>query len=51
MASRIKATPQEEKTPEKDVSETAPDSPVLDLSNAARQEAHPFRQEARLRDP
>ena len=35
MASRIKATPQEEKTPEKDVSEAAPDSPVLDLSNAA----------------
>jgi RNA polymerase primary sigma factor len=35
MASRIKATPREEKTPEKDVSETAPDSPVLDLSNAA----------------
>jgi RNA polymerase primary sigma factor len=35
MASSIKATPQEEKTPEKDVSETAPDSPVLDLSNAA----------------
>ena len=34
MASRIKATPQEEKTPEKDVPETAPDSPVLDLSNA-----------------
>jgi Sigma-70 factor, region 1.1/Sigma-70 factor, region 1.2 len=35
MASRIKAPPREEKTPEKDVSETAPDSPVLDLSNAA----------------
>ena len=35
MASGIKATPQEEKTPEKDVSQIAPDSPVLDLSNAA----------------
>ena len=35
MASSIKATPQEEKTPEKDISETAPDSPLLDLSNAA----------------
>src|SRR5262245_16156218 len=35
MASSIKATPQEEETPEKDVSETAPDSPLLDLSNAA----------------
>jgi RNA polymerase primary sigma factor len=35
MASSIKATPQEEGTPEKAVSETAPDSPLLDLSNAA----------------
>src|SRR5262249_45147642 len=35
MASSIKATPQAEETPEKDVSETAPDSPLLDLSNAA----------------
>src|SRR5262249_40013167 len=35
MASSIKATPQEGETPEKDVSETAPDSPLLDLSNAA----------------
>jgi RNA polymerase primary sigma factor len=35
MASSIKATPQAEETPEKVVSETAPDSPVLDLSNAA----------------
>jgi RNA polymerase primary sigma factor len=35
MASSIKATPQEEKTPEKDVPETAPDSPLLDLSDAA----------------
>src|SRR5262249_55065142 len=35
MASRIKATPQEAKTPEKDVSETAPDRPMHDLSNAA----------------
>src|SRR6516225_2571008 len=35
MASSIKATPQAEEPPEKDVSETAPDSPLLDLSNAA----------------
>ena len=35
MASSIKATPQEKETPEKDVSETAPDGPLLDLSNAA----------------
>jgi RNA polymerase primary sigma factor len=35
MASSIKATPQATETPEKDVSETAPDSPLLDLSNAA----------------
>src|SRR6516225_1328619 len=35
MASSIKATPQAKETPEKDVSETAPDSPLLDLSNAA----------------
>src|SRR5262245_47049168 len=35
MASSIKATPQAEETPEKAVSETAPDSPLLDLSNAA----------------
>src|SRR5215471_4788080 len=34
MASSIKATPQAEETPEKDVSETAPDSPLLDLSDA-----------------
>src|SRR5262249_61368057 len=34
MASSIKATPQAEETPEKDVSETAPGSPLLDLSNA-----------------
>src|SRR5215471_1956522 len=34
MASSIKARPQAEDTPEKDVSETAPDSPLLDLSNA-----------------
>src|SRR5262249_24926711 len=34
MASSIKSTPQAEKTPEKDVSETAPDSPLLDRSNA-----------------
>src|SRR5262249_38794069 len=31
----IKATPQAEETPEKAVSETASDSPLLDLSNAA----------------
>src|SRR6516162_6049587 len=35
MASSIKATPQEKETPEKDVSETAPDGSLLDLSNAA----------------
>ena len=35
MASSIKATPQAKEKPEKDVSETAPDSPLLDLSNAA----------------
>ena len=35
MASSIKATPQATETPEKDVSETAPGGPLLDLSNAA----------------
>jgi len=35
MASSIKATPRAEETPEEAVSETAPDSPLLDLSNAA----------------
>jgi hypothetical protein len=50
MASSIKATPQATETPEKDVSETAPDSPLLDLSNAAVKKL-PFRQEARLRHP
>ncbi len=35
MASNIKATPQEEEVPEKQVPETAPDSPLLDLSDVA----------------
>jgi RNA polymerase primary sigma factor len=35
MASNIKARPQEEKVPEKEPPETAPDSPLLDLSVAA----------------
>jgi RNA polymerase primary sigma factor len=35
MGSSITARPQEEEAPEKDVAETAPDSPLLDLSNAA----------------
>jgi len=35
MASSIKARPQEEEAPEKGVPETAPDSPLLDLPNAA----------------
>jgi RNA polymerase primary sigma factor len=35
MASNIKARPQEEKVPEKEAPETAPDSPLLDLSDAA----------------
>ena len=38
MASSIKARPQEEEAPEKQVPETAPDSPLLDLSNAAVKE-------------
>jgi hypothetical protein len=32
MASNIKARPQEEEVPEKEAPETAPDSPLLDLS-------------------
>src|SRR5262249_22677583 len=35
MASTIKVTPQKEKIPENEVSETPPDRPVLDLSDAA----------------
>jgi RNA polymerase primary sigma factor len=35
MASSIKARPQEEEVPEKEAPETAPDSPLLDLSDAA----------------
>src|SRR6059036_701123 len=35
MASNIKATPQEEEVPEKQAPETAPDRPLLDLSDAA----------------
>jgi RNA polymerase primary sigma factor len=35
MASSIKATPQEKEVPEKEAPETAPDSPLLDLSDAA----------------
>src|SRR3989441_8368608 len=35
MASSPKVTPQEEEVPEKEAPETAPDSPLLDLSDAA----------------
>jgi RNA polymerase primary sigma factor len=35
MASSIKASPHEEEAPEKEVPESASDSPLLDLSNAA----------------
>src|SRR5213082_88859 len=35
MASSIKGRPHEEEVPEKEVAEAAPDSPLLDLSNAA----------------
>src|SRR5262249_43917270 len=35
MASNIKATPQKEEMPEKEGPETLPDSPLLDLSDAA----------------
>src|SRR5262249_9223217 len=35
MASTIKVTPQKEKIPENEVSETPPDRPVLDLLDAA----------------
>jgi Sigma-70 factor, region 1.1 len=35
MASNIKATSQKEDVPEKETPETAPDSPLLDLSDAA----------------
>src|ERR1700675_4401649 len=35
MASKIKVTPQKEEVPEKEGPETPPDSPLLDLSNAA----------------
>src|SRR5262245_47962245 len=35
MASKIKATSQKEDVPEKETPETAPDSPLLDLSDAA----------------
>ena len=51
MASKTEVTPQKEEVPEKEGPETPPDSPLLDLSDAADQEAHPLRQEARLRHP
>ena len=51
MASNIKATSQKEEVPENEAPETVPDSSLLDLSDAAGQEAHPLRQEARLRHP
>src|SRR5258707_10412026 len=35
MASSIKARPQEKEVPEKEAPETAPDSPLLDLSDVA----------------
>src|SRR5256885_14494614 len=35
MASSIKGRPQEEEVPEKEVPETVPDTPLLDLSDAA----------------
>src|SRR6266404_3546029 len=35
MASNIKARPPEDEAPEKPAAETAPDSPLLDLSDAA----------------
>src|SRR5215831_12160134 len=35
MASKIQETPQKEEIPEKEGPETLPDSPLLDLSNAA----------------
>src|SRR6516164_10637639 len=35
MASNIKARPQKEEVPEKETPETLPDSPLLDLSDAA----------------
>ena len=38
MASTIKVTPQKEKIPENEGSETLPDSPLLDLSDAAMKE-------------
>jgi RNA polymerase primary sigma factor len=38
MASTIKVTPQKEKIPENEGSETLPDSPLLDLSDAAVKE-------------
>src|SRR6516164_10856522 len=38
MASTIKVTPQKEKISENEVSETPPDRPVLDLSDAAVKE-------------
>ena len=38
MAGSINRSPQQEKVPEKEVPETAPDSPLLDLSDAAVKE-------------
>src|SRR5262245_5707168 len=35
MASSIRGRPQEEEVPEKEVPETAPDTPLLDLTDAA----------------
>src|SRR5213594_2043679 len=35
MASSIKGRPHEEEVPEKEISETAPDTPLLDLTDAA----------------
>jgi RNA polymerase primary sigma factor len=38
MARKTKVTPQKEEVPEKEGPETPPDSPLLDLSEAAREE-------------
>ena len=51
MASDTKATSHKEDVPEKETPESAPDSPLLDLSDAAVKKLIRSRQEARLRHP
>ena len=51
MATNTNATPQKEEVPKNEGPETPPDSPAPQPAGCGRQEAHPLRQEARLRRP